>query len=62
MQYNYPCTQFFRFLKKQKERDAMKKKYIHYNDRRVFAIHFKSNNTLYYNLNYFGTSHIIVMK
>lgn len=37
-------------------------KYIKYGNDRIFAIYYKSNNTIYYNVNFRGGTQIIIVK
>lgn len=39
-----------------------KRKYIFYDGITIYAIYYKSTKTIYYNLNFKGTIHIIVFK
>lgn len=40
----------------------MMKKYINYYDSRVYAIYYHRSNTIYYNLNFSGTTQLIIYK
>lgn len=40
----------------------MIKKYICYYDRKVYAIFYKDTKTIYYNLNYIGTTQLILYR
>lgn len=41
---------------------AMARKYIHYRKPYVYAIYYRSNNTIYINLDFKGTTQIIIFK
>ncbi len=38
------------------------RKYIFYDGSTIYAIYYKSTKTIYYNLNFKGTTHIIAFK
>ena len=38
------------------------KKYIEYNNDRIYAIYYNSNNTIYYNVNFRGKTQMIIVK
>jgi len=40
----------------------MTKKYIRYKKCSIYAIYYRSNNTVYYNLNFCGTVKMIIFK
>lgn len=41
---------------------TMERKHIHYEDCRVYALYYRSSNTLYYNRDFFGKTQIIILK
>ncbi len=40
----------------------MRKKYIYYNDDRIYAIYFQRSDTIYYNLDFSGFTRLIIYK
>lgn len=40
----------------------MKKKYIYHSNCKIYAFYFSDNNTMYINLNFTGTTKIIIKK
>lgn len=40
----------------------MRKKYIKYFDNRVYAMYYSKSNTVYFNLNFSGTTQLIIFK
>ena len=40
----------------------MIKKYIRFYNRKIYAIYYRRNNTIYYNLNFSGEAQLIVFK
>ena len=40
----------------------MKKKYIYHRSNKIYAIYYSSNKTMYINLNFTGTTQLIIKK
>lgn len=40
---------------------AKTKKYIHYTDSEVYALYYRRENTLFYNLDFQGVTHLIII-
>lgn len=40
----------------------MRKKYIYYNDKYIYALYYRESNIIYYNLNFIGKTQIIIFK
>jgi hypothetical protein len=42
--------------------ETMVKKRIHYSDCGIYALYYRSRNTIYYNMDFSGKSKIIILK
>lgn len=40
----------------------MNKKYVYYYDKRVFALYYRTTNTIYYNIDFAANTKLILLK